>query len=89
MTAFYVFRAVFLAKRKAAFVQRVNELGGRWWCLGEDAEPAEWIDAFVDRECALRNGRTADAVEAVAAGDEIAAKLVVGAAVSKANHRTR
>ena len=48
--------------------------------IGEDAEPAEGIDALVDADRLLRDRLAADAVEAVAAGDEVAVDLVALAA---------
>ena len=40
--------------------------------IGQDAEPAERVDAVIHGEVRRRNGGAADAVEAVAAGDEVA-----------------
>src|SRR3954470_6560955 len=63
-------------QREAALVAGVDQLvrGGRR--LGEDAEPAERVDAeVVVADGALGHGGPADAVAAVAAGDEIADEL--------------
>ena len=49
--------------------------------LRDDAEPAERIDPVVFRKRAGRKARPADAVEAVAAGDDVAIDLLRFAAV--------
>ena len=56
---------------KAALVIGICHL---WKRLGlrQDAEPAEWKLAILDRERIRRDGRATDAVEAVAAGDDVA-----------------
>ena len=52
--------------------------------LGEDPEPGERILALVHRSARPPGcDGAADAVEAVAAGDDVAAQLVLGAAVAK------
>ena len=74
-------------QRKPALVARVDELVAGRRRLGEDPEPAERVDAFVDVQHAIRNRRTADAVKSIAAGDEIAVHLVFGVAMPEAKHR--
>ena len=63
-------------QREAALVVGVDQLVGRGRRLGQDAEPGERIDALVD-SCSAPAGiaGAADAVEAVAAGDEVAVQL--------------
>ena len=63
-------------ERKAAFVQAVDQFLGRWCGVGQDTEPRERILPLVDAQLRGGNRRTADAVEAVAAGDEVARDLV-------------
>ena len=74
-------------QREAALVERVDELVGGRRRLGENPEPAERVDALVDGEHAGWNRRPADAVKAIAAGDEIAVNLVFGAAVAEAERQ--
>ena len=50
----------------------INQLVGRRRRFRQDAEPAEWIFAFVNGEDAGRNARPTDAVKPVTATDEIA-----------------
>src|SRR4029077_18841580 len=59
-------------KGKAAGVVNVDHLLGSWRCLGEDAEPGKRVDAIVDGDRTLRDGRPADPVKSIAARDEIA-----------------
>src|SRR5437764_8827048 len=51
----------------------------------QDADPAERIFAIVDPERIGGNARPANAVKAVAAGDEIAIELLEFALLAKAN----
>src|SRR6185436_18942337 len=62
-------------QREAAIVVRVDQLVGGRRRLDQDAEPAEGIDARELAPCARGNRRPRDAVEAVAAADEIALEL--------------
>ena len=59
-------------------------LRGRRRC-GQDAEPGEGIDPLEDAQHALRDRRPADAVEAVAAGDEVAVELAHLAVIAEAD----
>ena len=52
----------------------------------QDAEPGERIDPLEDLEHAVRHARPADAVEAVAAGDEVAAHFQRGVVLPEADH---
>jgi hypothetical protein len=74
-------------EREAALVVAVDELLARGLNLGQDAEPAERIDVLARREHAIGHRRAADAVEAVAAGDDLAAQLVALAVVAVAQRR--
>jgi hypothetical protein len=78
-----------LNNAKAALVIRVDELVRRGRRLGEDAQPAERIDPLVDGQHTVGNRRTADAVEAVAPGNQVAVDLAMRAAVLKADHGSR
>ena len=49
-----------------------SEDGG---CLRENSQPAEWIDAIENGQNACGDRRPADAVKAVASGDEIAVEF--------------
>src|SRR5690606_22614101 len=64
------------AKRKAARMIGVDELVTDGRNVRDDAEPGEGIDFLVDRYRPLRHGAAADAVIAVAAGDEVAVDAV-------------
>ena len=65
-------------QREAALVVGVDQLVRGRRRLGQDAEPAERIDPeVVLAHAAFRNGRAADAVAAVAAGDEVAGEFLV------------
>src|SRR5690349_21813524 len=57
-------------------MESIDELLGRRRRLSQDAEPAERVDAeVVLAHAPFRNSRPADAVTAVAAGDEVADEL--------------
>src|SRR5262249_26859726 len=60
---------------EAALMVRVDQLRRRSRRLGEDTEPAEGINVVILGAARRWNGRAADAVEAVAACDEVAAQL--------------
>ncbi len=66
---------------------RIDQLPGGRRRLGQDAEPGEGIGPFVSRQDAGRNARPADAVKAVAAGDEVAGQLVLRAVQAIADAR--
>src|SRR3990170_7103273 len=55
---------------------RIDQLVGRRWRLDQDAEPAERIAAGELVAVARGDRRPRDAVEAVAAGDEVAFEFV-------------
>src|SRR5262249_12485154 len=59
-----------------------------WWCIRQNAEPAQRIDPLVSADRARRHALAAYAVKAVAAGDEIAGDLV-GLAVGAIAHTRR
>ena len=63
-------------QREAALVVGVDQLVARGRDGGQDAQPAERVLARVRAQRRLGNGRAADAVEAVAAGDEVALELL-------------
>ena len=44
--------------------------------IGQHAQPAEWIDALEHLHRRRRNAAPADAMEPIAAGDEVAGDLV-------------
>ena len=73
-------------QRKAAFVVGVAHLRKRLR-FGENAEPAERIDALVDREQMFRDRGAADAVKAVAAGDDVAFQRFVPALMLEMDRR--
>jgi hypothetical protein len=64
------------AQGEAALVVGVDQLVADRRHLGQQAEPAEGIDALETARWRLRHAGAADAVEAVAAGDEVAFDLV-------------
>ena len=68
-------------EREAALVEAVDQLRARRRGLREDAEPRKRIHALVEAQDRRGNGRTADAVKPVAAGDEVAGDRVVVAVV--------
>ena len=63
------------AQRKAALVVDVDEFVGDRRRVRQQAQPAERVDLLVDRQRPLGHAGAADAVIAVAAGDEVAGKL--------------
>src|SRR4030095_87593 len=63
-------------QHETALVHRVYQFVGRWRCLAQDAEPAEGIKALVDLKHACGNRRPADALRAIAAGDEVSGNLL-------------
>src|SRR5262249_32376338 len=64
--------AALAAEREAALVGDVDQLVRYRRRVGKHAQPAERIVLFVDAQLLGRNAGAADAVEAVAAGDEVA-----------------
>src|SRR5690606_5227041 len=60
------------AEREAAQVIGIDQFVANRRHLGDDAEPAEGIDAFIEIYRSFGNGFTGDAMVAVATGDEIA-----------------
>src|ERR1019366_5694718 len=77
-------RRAHAAEGKAALVVGVDEFVRNRRRLREHAEPAEGIDALEGLERALGDALAADAVVTVAAGDEVAVQLVLGAVLAKA-----
>jgi len=75
-------------QREAALVVDVDQLLGRDRRGGQDTQPGEGVDPLVDPQRPLRDGRPADAVEAVAAGDDVAGEFVALVAVAKAREDT-
>src|SRR5206468_11598691 len=65
------FRRTHGEKRETTIVMRIKQFLGGWRGLGEDAEPAKRIIAFVNGEYARGNSGTRNTVEAVAAGNEV------------------
>ena len=63
-------------QREPALVVRVDELVARRRDRGEDPEPAVRVLARERAQHTVGDARTADAVEAVAAGDDVALELV-------------
>ena len=53
----------------------IDQLLGHRRRLGEDAEPAERVDALMRGDRSCRHALAADAVKAVAASDEVAVDL--------------
>ena len=76
-------------QREAALMIGVDQFLRRWRRLGENAQPSEGIIPLVNRERARRNRRAADAVKAVAAGDEITDQLGLLAFILEKNARPR
>ena len=74
-------------QREAALVMGVDQLVVRRRDRGEDAEPAERVLARERPQDARRDARPADAVEAVAAGDDVALELVLPALVREQDTR--
>ena len=74
-------------QREAALVVGVDELVHRRRDLREDPEPAERVLALERAQHAGGDALAADAVEAVAAGDEVALELVGRAVVREADAR--
>src|SRR5207253_10860816 len=68
-------------------MEAIDQLVIRRRRFRQDAEPAERIDPVVILEHACRKARPADAVEAVAAADEIAFDLLRLAVVAEADSR--
>src|SRR6185369_14762689 len=68
-------RRAHAAEREAALVVRIDELVRDRRRLREHAEPAERIDALVVAQRAVWHALPADAVVAIAAGDEVAIEL--------------
>src|SRR5512144_1949284 len=60
------------AERETELVAHVDQLFGHRRSVGEKPEPAERINALVGLDRAGRHALAADAVKAVATGDEIA-----------------
>src|SRR5215204_451286 len=74
-------------QRKTARMKAVDQLLGDRSRLRQNAEPAERIFPLVRSQDAVRNARSADAVKAVAAADEIAIELVHATGMLEANLR--
>src|SRR4051794_37877103 len=74
-------------ERKAALVIGIDQLFGGGGRLGENADPPERIFAIVEQHPPRRDAGAADAMEAIAAADEIALDLLVAAAMTEANFR--
>src|ERR1700722_15471362 len=64
------------AERKAKRMTNIDQLVGNRRRVRQDAEPAERIDPLMRSNRGRRQGLAADAGKAVAAGDEIAQKLL-------------
>src|SRR5208283_3750543 len=77
------------AEREAACVIRIHELVRRGRHVGENSEPSERIGAFEGLKGIRWNALAGNAMEAVAAGDEIAHDVVAAAAMGIAHHRMR
>src|SRR5689334_15748231 len=75
------------AQRKAALVVRVDQLVRYRRRVGEDAEPAERVDALVGGDAIFRNARAAHAVVAVAPGDEVALQPMLAAVLAPRHAR--
>ena len=73
------------AEGEAALVRDVDELVRHRRRVGQEAQPAERIVALEGRQRAGGHALAAHAVEAVAAGDEVARELVLVAAVAVAH----
>ena len=76
-------------EREAAVGVGIDQLVIRRRRLRQNAEPAERIIALEHAEHAVGNARPADAVEAVAAGDEVAIDLLRAALMREADLRLR
>src|SRR5438128_1570465 len=63
------------AQREATLVVRVNQFVRYWRRVGENAEPPERVDLFIDCHRSLHAG-SARAMVAVTAGDEVALQFV-------------
>src|SRR5947207_15022931 len=63
-------RGAHRAEREAQRVPHIDQLLRHRRRLGEDAEPAERVDALMRGDCSCRHALAADAVNAVAASDE-------------------
>src|SRR5216684_4671343 len=74
-------------KREAAIVIGIDQLVLGRGRLRQDADPAERVLAVVRRQRGSRNARATNAVEAVAAADEVAGELLVPAAVPETDLR--
>src|SRR5262249_39771624 len=77
------------AQREAPLVVHVDQLLRHGRGLGEHAEPAERVDALVRADRRSRHALPRHAVEAVAAGNEIAFHLLVAAVRVEAHARMR
>ena len=80
-------RGTHAMESETALVIGVNQLFGGRRGLGQNAEPAEGIGAIEDGESTGGNAGAADAVEAVASGDEITFELVARASVGEIDFR--
>src|SRR5207302_5004357 len=74
---------------EAALMIGVDQLLRRGWRLREDAQPCKRIIPLVNGESPSGNGGAADAVKAVAAGDEVAGEFGLQPAVLEKNPRPR
>ena len=74
---------------EAALMIGVDQLLRRRWRLRENTQPSERIIPLVNGKGACGNGGAADAVKAVAAGNEIAGEFGLLSAVLEKNPRPR
>src|SRR5690606_8878533 len=77
------------AEREAARAGDVDQLVVDRRRIREEPQPAEWIDLLVLANRILRHARAADAVEAVAAGDEVAIEAMLAAVLAIGDVRLR
>ena len=74
-------------QREAPLGMAIDQLVRHRRRRGEDAEPGERVDALIDGQRVLRHARPADAVEAVAAADEVTRERLRLAVLAKADLR--
>src|SRR6516164_1046894 len=67
------------------FMMRIDELLGGRRGLGQNSQPSERIILLIDGKSARGDGGAADAVEAVAAGDEITRQLLLAAVMAESD----
>jgi hypothetical protein len=73
------------AQREAALVIGIDQFIGDRRLVDQDAQPAKRVDAFVTPENILRDALAANAMEAVAAGNEVALDLLYRSAMAVAH----